>query len=311
MKNILKRLWSCWNIFWFAPKDLLGLASTRVVLMAVMVYMYALRLYNLDYYSDLSWIPRAKALIIFPEIIRPAFAWFFWPDSMNLIMHAVLVLFLILLLLGIGGRWLMTMAWVINMGFLQRNFAINFGADILCAVMMFYLCFIQSCERLSVLNVFRKKKVFRSSDLVTSTMIRMMQIQLCVIYTYTGFEKLKGSSWWDGTALWNVIANPQMMAFDMSFMRNFPTFIGVMSFATLLFEIYFTPAVMFPKTRPWIFLIGLGFHLGIAFLMALMPFSAAMISGYFLFMNPLEMRQWVVSMWESFRKAFSSEPIKS
>ncbi len=306
MKNLFARAWNWWDRFWFAPQDLLGLASMRIVLMSVMVYMYGLRQFSLDYYTDQSWIPRSKALLIFPDVIRPAFAWFFWPDSMNMPVHLVFVLLLVLLLFGIGGRFLMTLAWILNMGFLQRNFAINFGADILCSVMMFYLCFAQSCERLSVLNLLKNKKVFRSSDILSSVMIRMMQIQLCVIYAYTGFEKLKGGTWWDGTALWNVVANPQMMAFDMSFLRNFPTFISIMTFTTLIFEIYFTPAVMSKRMRPWLFLIGFGLHMGIALLMGLMPFSASMLAVYFLFMNPLEMKHWAVSKWDNFRKAFSS-----
>ena len=87
MKNLFARAWNWWDRFWFAPQDLLGLASMRIVLMSVMVYMYGLRLFSLDYYTDQSWIPRSKALLIFPDVIRPAFAWFFWPDSMNMPVH--------------------------------------------------------------------------------------------------------------------------------------------------------------------------------------------------------------------------------
>lgn len=306
MKNLFLRAVKAWDRFWFAPMDLLGLGAMRVVLCSVMAVMYGLRLWNLDYYTDQSWIPRSKALLIFPEMIRPAFAWFFWPDSLNLPIHLVLVLLLVLLTVGIGGRWIMWLAWILDMGFIQRDFAVNFGADVVCSLFLFYMLFTQSCERLSVVNLIRPKKTFKKSDFVTSALIRMMQIQLAVIYAYTGFEKLKGGTWWDGTALWNVMANPQMVAFDMSFLRHVPLLIVAVSFSTMIFEIYFPAAMLNAKVRPWWFLLGLGFHMGIAVLMGLMPFSLAMLSAYFLFMNPLEMKQALVSLWEYFRKAFSS-----
>jgi hypothetical protein len=224
-------------------------------------------------------------------------------------MHALLVMFLVLLTLGIGGRWIMWLAWIIDMGFIQRNFSVNFGADIICSLFLFYMAFTQSCERLSLLNFFKQKKSFRWSDSLSSCMIRMMQVQICVIYAYTGFEKLKGSTWWDGTALWSVLANPQMVAVDLSFMRAFPTAIAVMSFVTILFEIYFTPAVWSRSLKfPWL-IMGFCFHMGIGLLMGLMPFSLAMMSTYFLFLDPLELKQQIVSRWETFRKTFSSSPL--
>lgn len=306
MKNAIIALWKKWDWFWFSPRNLLGIAYMRVVLLSVMTYIYTLRLWNLDYFTDSSWIPRSKALLIFPEPIRPLFGWFFWPDSMNLPVHVLFVALLILLLFGIGGRYIMWLAWIIDIGFMQRNFSINFGADLVCSLFLFYMSFTQSCERLSVINLFRKKTVFKQSDTLSSMAIRMIQVQISVIYVYTGFEKLKGMSWWDGTALWSVLANPQMVMFDMSFMRNAPTVIAAVTFLTVIFEIYFVPFALWKKTRPLWLLGGAGFHLGIAIVVGLLPFSAAMMSTYFLFMTPLEMKQEVVSLWDNCKKLFST-----
>ncbi len=43
----------------------------------------------------------------------------------------------------------------------------------------------------------------------------------------------------DGTALWSVMANPQMTTMDFSFLKNIPWVIPVMAYVTILFEIYF------------------------------------------------------------------------
>ncbi|WP_374080392.1 HTTM domain-containing protein [Bdellovibrio bacteriovorus] len=290
---MIKKLWSMWDRFWFAPQDLLGLAFMRVLLCGTMVYMYVVRLMNMSYYGENSWIPRSMALEALPELYRPLFLWCIWPDSLNLVMHVLLVVLLVLLTLGIGGRWLMWMAWVINMGFIQRNYSVNFGADIIATLFLFYMSFTQSCERLSVLNLLRKKTAFQFSDTLSSVMIRMMQVQICVIYAYTGWEKLKGGSWWDGTALWSVMANPQMTTMDFSFLRSVPWSIPVLAYTTIIFEVYFPAMVAWPKTRNLWLLAGFFFHAGIGVFMGLGPFATTMVSTYFLFLNPLVLEQVV------------------
>ncbi|MGZ3772068.1 MAG: HTTM domain-containing protein [Pseudobdellovibrionaceae bacterium] len=292
--NSLKNIWNKWEHFWFAPQNLLGLAFMRVLLCGTMVYLYSARLLNLSYYNDGSWMPRSLALEVMPEIYRPLFLWAFWPDSLNLVMHSLLVVLLVLLTIGIGGRWLMWMAWIIDMGFIQRNYSVNFGADIIGALFLFYMSFTQSCERLSVVNLFRRKKEFKNSDILSSVMIRMMQVQISVIYAYTGFEKLKGASWWDGTALWSVMANPQMTTMDFSFLRVVPWIIPVVAYLTIAFEIYFPLAVAWPKMRNAWLILGVLFHASIAICMGLAPFATMMVSTYFLFLDSsiLEKKVW-------------------
>lgn len=291
----MKKLWTMWDQFWFAPQNLLGLAFMRIFLCGTMFYLYSVRLLNLHYYNDSSWIAKSMALEIMPEFYRPLFLWCFWPDSWNLVMHSVLVLLLGLLTLGVGGRWIMWLTWVINAGFIQRNYSVNFGADIIAALFLFYMSFTQSCERLSVMNLVSGKKVFKSSDILSSLMIRMMQVQISVIYAYTGWEKLKGGSWWDGTALWSVMANPQMTTMDFSFLRAIPWIIPIVAYVTILFEVYFPVMVAWRKTRyPWL-LMGVGFHAGIGIFMGLGPFATTMVSTYFLFLDPLILEHKIVS----------------
>ncbi|HEX7673398.1 MAG TPA: HTTM domain-containing protein [Bdellovibrio sp.] len=292
---MIKKLWSQWDRFWFAPQNLLSLAFMRIFLCSTMLYMYSVRLANLNYYTDDSWIPKAKALDVMGELYRPLFLWQVWPDSLNPAMHILLVVLLALLVLGIGGRWIMWLAWVIDAAFIQRNYAVNFGADIIAALFLFYMSFTQSCERLSILNLFRNKKEFKSSDTVSSMMIRMMQVQISVLYAYTGWEKLKGMSWWDGTALWSVLANPQMTTMNFDFLRHVPWVIPAVAYGTVMFEVYFPAGVANKKTRYLWLLLGVFFHSGIVLFMGLGAFAMAMMSTYFLFIDPLILEQKIVS----------------
>jgi Vitamin K-dependent gamma-carboxylase len=134
-------------------------------------------------------------------------------------------------------------------------------------------------------------------DQLSSVFFRILQIQISVIYAYTGFEKLKGNSWWDGTALWTVFANPQFAAFDLTWLQHFPLFFALGTFTTVVFEVYFPAMMMFRRTRlPWL-LLGVIFHGMIGFTLGLMPFSLIMISTYFLFLERFDLsrfKNWFV-----------------
>ncbi|QDK37788.1 HTTM domain-containing protein [Bdellovibrio sp. NC01] len=302
IKKYLTHAAKVWDHFWFGPRNLLGLAFMRIALCGTMFYLYAVRLANLEYYTDASWIPRIHALDVMGELYKPLFMWMMWPDSMNPIAHVLLVVLLGLLTLGIGGRWIMWLAWILDAAFIQRNYAANFGADIIAALFLFYMSFTQSCERLSVLNLFRKKTVFKQSDMVSSMMIRMMQVQISVLYAYTGWEKLKGMSWWDGTALWSVLANPQMTTANFDFLRNVPWVIPMIAYSTMIYEIYFPAMVSWNKTRYFWLALGVFFHSGIAIFMGLGAFAMTMMSTYFLFLDPLILERFTVSVRDIIKK---------
>jgi len=125
-----------------------------------------------------------------------------------------------------------------------------------------------------------KVKALKSQDLLTPVVYRLIPIQLCLVYAYSGLEKLKGPTWWYGSALWNIVTNGKMMPFDASLIAHFPIALVLGCYATLIFEIYFPMAVWVDKIRrPWL-VYGVAFHFMIGLLMDLMSFSYLMCIGY-------------------------------
>lgn len=290
----MKNFWNGWNEFWFGPVSLLQLAVFRILVCTTMFQMYFSRQFDVEtYYGAGSFIPRSISLSLAPEFYQMSYPWFFWPDEWASPVHALFVLSLFLLIFGIGGRALTLLAWILHMGFLYRNYAVAFGADLIGGIFLFYLAGTLSCSKLSLWSWWRTKKSGMNlpepnSDLGTRVFYRLIQIQLCVIYAFTGYEKLKGGSWWDGTALWTVLANSQISAFDFVWTRNFPTAIAIATFTTIVFEIYFPVLVWFEKTKRFVLGLGLFFHVGIGIALALPTFSAVMLAPYVLFLKEEE-----------------------
>lgn len=282
--NAIKRIQS----FLFASEQQSQLGLFRILLCGTLFYIACWRQLNIDQLGVNALIPRDMALLVFPEFYRPIIQWFFWPDAYVAYVHLGLIALLALATLGYSNRFLLIITWAIHQGILNRNYAINFGADSIGGLFLFYLSFTRACEFYTL-----KKKVILKSDDLSSMVYRLIQFQICIIYAYTGFEKLKGNTWWDGTALWTVFANPQFSEYDLKFLSHFPWFFALGTFLTVIFEVYFAAVVWHPGLRRYGLLAGVFFHIGIGILLGLMPFSLIMISTYFLFLKKEEIENFI------------------
>lgn len=285
MTKTIKRCWKFWDEFWFSKVDLYNLALFRIVYAGTLFLLYFSRQKDVSlFYTESGLLPRHLALDILSPAFRPHFLLSFWSDTWAASIHGLFVFSLLMICLGLFSRFFAGIAWVLHLGFLFRNYGVAFGVDQITAIWLFYLMFTNSDAEISLKAYFFKERRFRSSDLLTSVFYRMLQLQLCIIYFYSGVEKLKGQTWWDGTALWSVFANPQMVIADLTWTKHFPFLILTISFGTILFELYFPVLVWVKKMRPYFLAAGICFHAGIGFLLALWGFALVMISPYALFL---------------------------
>jgi hypothetical protein len=288
----VKDLLKAWDTFWFGNKDVYPLALFRVILGLVLLTMYSVRHMSVSlFYFDSGILPRELIGHVLPPFYRPPIMWFPSSDIGAILLHSSFLVGLLVMVLGVFGRWFQVLLLGMHLMFIFRNPTVIYGADIITSFWLFYLCLSDSREYFSIWNIGRsvrnrtERKIPQISSLLNSVSIRLIQLQLCIIYGYTGMEKLKGQPWWDGTALWNVMGNTQLALMDFSFLMNFPLLIIIGTYFTVVFEVYF-PALIWPKKiRPWVLLAGVALHVGIALTMGLVFFSAVMLSAYVLFLE--------------------------
>jgi len=294
------------KFFLFAEAHSERLGLMRFFLCGALFYLAVFRQFNMDQFNQFSLIPRDMALNVYPDFYRPYFEYFFWSDSMAMIAHIVLIGLLFLAMLGLTNRPMMILTWVLSQGFINRNYSMLFGADLIGALFLFYLSFTKCTDYFS-LKIFLKSWLFKKKrninlekihnpnnffDQMSTVFFRLIQIQICVIYMYTGFEKLKGNTWWDGTALWTVFANPQFTGFNLIWLKNFPLFFAAGTFLSIIFEIYFPVMILNQKYRHYWLMAGVVFHFTIGLTLSLMTFSVVMLSTYFLFLDRSILRRW-------------------
>ena len=296
LKKYTKKYISEIKLFLFLQDHKERLAAFRIVLCGTLFYIACYRQLVVEQFGENALIPRAQAFAIFPDYYKPLIQLFFWPDGIAYIVHFIYIILLLAATLGILNRPFLFLTWVLAQGFIQRNYSVLFGADVIGTLLLFYLAFTNCQSCYTIKNLFSKLKTASAEhnpnhwgDQISSLFFRLLQIQIFTIYMYTGFEKLKGTTWWDGTALWTVFVNPQFTGYDLVFLKSFPLFFAIGTFVTIVFEVYFPVMVAFRKTRYLWLGMGILFHLQIGILLSLMSFSLVMASTYFLFLDRLDL----------------------
>lgn len=282
-----------WNWFWFDSRsnDALSVLSFfRICFSLVMLFCYVSRAFDVDFfYSEQGLLPswhiaNVEFFKYHPNILGGI--------SSSLVLnglHSVFLLLLVLLALGFATRIVAPLTYFLHMMFINRNMSVMFGVDMIATFYFLYLCFANSGAQFSL-----DKKIGWSNPKqspLSHISWRLMQVQLCVIYGFSGLEKLKGTRWWDGSAIWDVLSMGNMQRWDLSFVAHAPVLLAANVYVVLFWEIYFPILVWVPKLRPLVLAFGVLMHLGIFLFMNLPSFGFLMISLYILFLNKAEIEK--------------------
>lgn len=281
-----------WNDFWFQPNSvqIKTLSAFRLFLGSVLFVFYFIRFLSFDtYYSDDGFLPLSelgKYDLNFNYYILD-YVQMLPSEALFYVLHILFLILLLALSLGLLPRWATLLTFFIHVLFLHRNPLINYGVDYYATYFLFYLSFIQHSQFFSL----KPKK--QTIDIFTSVGFRLLQIQLVVAYAYAGFEKLKGQTWWEGKAVWNSVINPQISTFDFSWMSHIPFIVAVLSFMTIIFEVYAPVAFFSSKARRLWLVLGFGFHIGILLTLNIPFFALVMTAGLLIFVKDEELDQFL------------------
>ena len=118
--------------------------------------------------------------------------------------------------------------------------------------------------------------------------LRLLQLQLCLIYLQSGYYKLLGAQWTQGDAVGLMLMSPYYSTFASGpwLETNFAVWMGrLATWGTLIWELLFPLGILWRRSR-WLFLLaGVGFHLGLAVFVKLGHFPWNMLVLYLAFMT--------------------------
>ncbi|MCC6510406.1 MAG: HTTM domain-containing protein [Pirellulaceae bacterium] len=178
--------------------------------------------------------------------------------------------------------------WLVS--FQHRNPLISDGEDTLFRWFAFLMIFLPLDCGWSLWRRYRQRvgvpiREYTSAD---AWALRLMQVQMSVIYASAAYNKLLGETWRDGTALYFVsYMNDHFGRLPLSTMLfDSLWLVRAQTWSVLAIEGLLPVALWIPRLRPWAIAVGITLHLGIELTMHLFLFEWIMILGLASFIQP-------------------------
>jgi uncharacterized membrane protein YphA (DoxX/SURF4 family) len=253
-----------WNRFWFAPTPTSTLALLRIAF-GGLAFVAGLTLWpQADLFYEPTWLGTTGARAVVVGLVLAAVC---LTVGLRTRLAAAVVLGCLILLAGLDP------------------FLFNSG-DTLLRVMLLLLVLSPAGTALSVdrLRTDGSAWGFPSRP---AWSLRLVQIQLAIVYGAAVVHKLGGSTWRDGTAVSYPIRIPDMVRFPVPHeLADSVVAAHAMTWGTLAVEAAIPILVWSRRARPWVLGLGVGLHLGIDYSLRAGLFSWVVLASYLAFVPP-------------------------
>lgn len=273
--------------FFFAPRSTRLLGGLRWASGLMLVYTHLVWSLALPaFLTDDGWLPKANV----EAFHGSGAAWSFWflvPDAWVWPVHLLAVLLLVAYTIGLFTRVTAWVALAIVISYANRLPTALFGLDQINLLLTLYVAvgYVAVPRASRAFSLDRRLATGGSQpspirpSWSANLGIRLIQLHMCVIYTFAGLGKLLGASWWDGSAMWRTVSNLEYQTIDMTWIAHAPWLSDVMTHVTAIWELTFWALVWRPYTRWPVLATAVVVHLGIGAAMGMMTFGLIMLVG--------------------------------
>jgi uncharacterized membrane protein YphA (DoxX/SURF4 family) len=277
----VEQIFDFWNWFFHEPESLFPLAVFRAAF-GVLILLKALLL--------IPVVPRHLATDAVVDFAR--FEKFVGRRRLNLLNVLPATTASVYLLIGLTcvagvciaiGFWTRVasiVAFLAIASLHHRNSSIFHGGDTVIRIMCFLMIFSPSSAGWS-LDAWLAGKWESAGD---PWCLRLMQIQVSIIYARTVFWKLRGTRWRNGTAAFYPINCDAYTRFRLPEKLMSPLFIKIATWGTLVVESSLGSIIWIEECRFWVVLAGVLLHLQLEYIMNLQLFGWTMIACLLLFL---------------------------
>ncbi|WP_264530143.1 HTTM domain-containing protein [Flavobacterium sp. N502540] len=180
------------------------------------------------------------------------------------------------LMIGLFTRISTVICFFLHLAFINTGNGFIYGVDVFTQLALFYGMFFPLNATYSIDSSIGISK-FKKTSVWSGISIRMIQIQMCIVYLSTGIEKSLGKQWLNGEAIWRTLMMPIFKTYDFSWISNYPFIPVTLGIFVLIIEIGYSVFIWYPKTRTiwYIFIILL--HINIGVIMGMWFFAFVMI----------------------------------
>jgi len=271
-----------WNGFWFAEAPTSSLALVRIAFgLIVLAWTLSLAPSLFDFFSSNGIVPRQ------PAGGAPG-VWGLLDgapgDTMVVLVFLALLVGAACLTVGYHTKIASAIVFVGLVSLTRRNPFIFNAGDGLLRVISFYLLLSPAGASLSLDRWRRAPQRFWEFARRPIWPLRLMQIQLSIVYIAAVWEKVRGETWNDGTAVSYALRFSDHARFPVpDLLTSSPLLVNLATYGTLAFELAVGVLVWNRKARPWVMALGVLFHLSTAYSIRVGFLTVAILALYLSF----------------------------
>jgi uncharacterized membrane protein YphA (DoxX/SURF4 family) len=285
----LEHIASLWERFFFEPVPVYSIAVFRILLGCILLLDAIFVLSNVELYLGPRGLTEyhryfksshGKALSLFlylPPTRRSAY--------LVIGMHLI---FVSMMTLGFLTPFSTALTFVTTRSIVNRSAATCNGGDNVAKLMCFLLIFSPAGHALSLDTALFFAQRMPGGEYLNHEpwVLRLMQIEVSIIYLRTVYWKLKGATWRNGTALHYVAANQMYRRLQIPAILLRTPVVQALTWGVLVVECVLGVGLWIEDFRRWLIVAGIALHAGIEGFLNVHLFGWYMIACLFLFLKP-------------------------
>jgi predicted DCC family thiol-disulfide oxidoreductase YuxK len=286
-----------WSRIWFQSMPTTPLEITRIGVGAVLLFNYVPATPYLHFFwGDDGWMFPSLLFDGGTDMWMQSVFFYFTVPWQWIAFHIFFLFCCLAFMLGWRTSWVKWVVLIGQISYAYRNPALTYGVDQIVVALLVILCFAPIGRAMSLDRVRAVHKAKRDDIEArlpayagpwAGACIRLMQIQMAVLFFFSCVEKIRGDEWWDGDALWVLFASIDF--YNGTVVDLFASqywLVNVATYLTLLIEIAFPFLIWQRATRPYLLAAAIFLHLQFALFLGLPYFSFVMIMGHMSFLRP-------------------------
>lgn len=294
----MTRVVAAWERFWFAPQETSTLGIFRIAFgLLATAWTLTLAPDLLTFFGRGGIVPRPPDY----GALQLPWSWGLLQgapgDAAVVAAFAVLLAACACVIVGFRTRLACAVVFVGILSFERRDpFVFNAG-DGLIRILALYLLLAPAGAALSLDRWRRAREGFWEHPARAPWALRLVQVQVSIIYLATVWEKLHGSTWRDGTAVSYALRTDDIQRLVVpTAITDSSLLSAVATYGTLTVELAVGVLIWSRRARPFVLVPAILLHLSIDTTLRAGFFSAAMLTSYVAFLPPDTASRWLLAM---------------